>query len=143
MAGYINSNRREVIYWAAAMQQYFNNQKEHYSKKSLTWLNSITISLDNFLQVELKGAEQNEMRAILNLIKRVTPKLIVDSLVTEDTQAIKVNRDMVFDFAEYALEYCVNCKENPAECKLRKLALGLGVPPYVESGPCQYWRKEI
>lgn len=142
MAKYINANRREVIYWAAAMQQYFNNQKEHYSKKSLSWLNSTLISLDNFIQSELKGAEISEMRAIFNLIKRVTPRLIVDSLAKDKNQAIQVDRDVVLDFAEYALEYCVNCSENPAECKLRQLALGLGVPPYVESGPCQYWRKE-
>ena len=142
MANYVNANRREVIYWAAAMQTYFESKVTHYSKKSLTWLNSIIISLDNFLKEEMRGVEKEELRAILNLIKRVSPQLKYDSLITDKTQSISVDRNVVFDFAEYALEYCVNCQENPLECNLRSLALRLGVPPYVEKGPCQYWRGE-
>lgn len=141
MANYVNANRREVIYWAAAMQQYFENQVTHYSKKSFTWLNSTIISLDNFLKEEMRGVEKEELRAILNLIRRVSPQLKSDSLSANKTQSIRIDQNIVFDFAEYALEYCVNCQENPLDCKLRGLALKLGVPPYVESGPCQYWRE--
>lgn len=141
MANYVNANRREVIYWAAAMQQYFENQVTHYSKKSFTWLNSTIISLDNFLKEEMRGVEKEELRAILNLIRRVSPQLKSDSLSANKTQSIRIDQNIVFDFAEYALEYCINCQENPLDCKLRGLALKLGVPPYVESGPCQYWRE--
>lgn len=141
MPKYINAGRREVIYWTAAMLEYYKAKKEHYSKKSLSWINSIIISLDSFLTVELKGADKDEMRAITNLVQEVRPELVIDNRVTSGEKTVCVSQEIIFDFAEYALEYCINCTDNPKGCRLKNMALTLGIPPYVEAGPCPYRRE--
>jgi len=140
MPKYLNADKREGIYWACATKGFFMDKQQYYTGKPLTWLNSIMLSLDCFIVANLKNISPDEDRAIRNTIKRVTPSIVVSRVVTSDRKPVQVDAEIVDDLAEFSLENCKNCKENPNECKLRKTLLELGIPPYVEEGPCPYWQ---
>lgn len=141
MPKYLNRDKKEMVYWVAALAHFFGKRTDHYQGKSLTWLNSMLISFEAFLKTELNGVDETDLRAIDNMIRRCTPELVENNFFTKkESPKIEVYQSDLFDLAEYALEYCNNCKGDYGNCKLRKIMLRSGVPPYVEKGPCQYWR---
>lgn len=141
---YLNASQREDIYWAGALMGYFENRVQNYTGKPRTWLNSTMLSLECFLKASLTHLAPDESRAITNMINRVTPHIVADNFYTagNEKNIIKIDSNLVDDLAEFALLSCRNCPEKPDSCNLRKVLLEIGVPPYVEDGPCQYWQKE-
>lgn len=169
MPKYMNAKRREGVYWAAVLYEFYKNNREYYQGDSLKWLDSILISLDQFMATEYKGVDAKELRAMKNIIKQTEPRLVMERKFTPEDNTVRVMVDEVNDFAEYALEYCMsaelmrqikcmtrasdikkllaqhpNCpKCQPDSCTLRELALKMGIPGLIEQGPCQFYRGSL
>ena len=139
---YLNADRREDVYWAGALQGYLESKTKYYNGEALKWLRSTLFSLECFLRVVLDGIEPKEKRSILNMIEDLTPTIQVNKLAREGPEFVTVDADTLYDFGEFALEYCKHCKGDYDTCRLRELALKVGIPPLVEIGPCQYFRGE-
>ena len=142
MSRFLNADRREDVYWAGALHGYLNTKTPYYKGAALKWLESSLLSLECFLNAVLKDVEPKEARAIKNMVQDLTPTIRVNSMGT-DPQRVTVNADLLYDMAEIAVEICkYECKGNFDTCRRREMFLGLGIPPYVEQGVCQYWRGE-
>ena len=139
---YLNANRREDVYWAGALSGYLVSKTPYYSGEALKWLNTTLLSLECFLKAILKGIEPKEKQAIESMVKDLTPVIQVDRFAKTGLEFVTVDADTLYDFGEFALEYCHHCEGNYNTCKLRELALKVGIPPLVEIGPCQYYRGE-
>lgn len=139
---YLNADRREDIYWAGALSGYLESKTKHYDGEALKWLNSTLLSLECFLRSVLDGIEPKEKRAIENMIDDLTPTIQVNKLAREGPEFVTIDANTLYDFGEFALEMCLHCEGDYDTCRLRELALKVGIPPLVEIGPCQYYRLE-
>lgn len=139
---YLNARQREDVYWAGALYGYLETKTQYYDKEALKWLNSTLLSLECFLSTVLDGIETKERRAIENMIEDLTPTIQVNRLNQTGKEFVTVDANTLYDFGEFALEFCKHCEGNYDTCKLRQLALKVGIPPYVDIGPCQYWRED-
>jgi len=139
---YLNAQKREDVYWAGALQGYLESKTKHYDGEALKWLNSTLLSLECFLRSVLEGIEPKEKRAIENMVKDLTPVIQVNRLAKQSQETVTVDADTLYDFGEFALEFCLKCEGNYDTCRLRELALAVGIPPLVENGKCQYERND-
>lgn len=136
---YMNSSRREVVYWAAAMKTFFEDQAQYYEGQSLGWLNSSILSLECFMKAELKGLDPKEVEVVTRAGANVKPQL-VSTMNFKDDLTATVRTEDINDLAEQALDLCLSCDKNYSKCARRELFQRLGIPPYVEYGPCPYSR---
>ena len=140
-AKYLNGYRRELVLWALSLQLIFENHRDHFKGKELVWLDSIILSIETLSKLMLGGLDMTELKTIENAIGRIEPKLYAEKLINQKEPTVKVNIDLLYDLAELALEDCrYSCQKNFDNCPRRKMFLDLFVPPYVDKGPCQYWR---
>ena len=146
MPRYLNQNKREDLYWIVALKDKLETSRQFYKGKELTWLDSILLSCDIFAQTVLKGIENRELKTVLNFAGTVRPILYTDKLYTEETHLtdiIKCDSSDIYGVSEFALEYCkTSCEGDFTGCKLRKYLENLQVPPWVDIGPCPYFRRE-
>ena len=146
MAKHLKQEKREDLYWITALQDKFKLSRPFYKGKELAWLDSIILSCDAFARAMFQGLDAKEATAVLNFSRTVRPILHTDQLHpkgTPEKDLVKCASDDVFGVSEYALEYCVgNCKKNYDTCPLREHLRNLQVPPFVEKGPCEYYRGE-
>jgi hypothetical protein len=145
MAKHLKQEKRELLYWATALQDIFKLSRQYYKGKELTWLDSVILSCDAFARAMFEGVDAKEATAVLNFSRTVRPILYTDQLHANDAPAkdiVKCNSDDIFGIAEYALEYCVgNCKKDYDTCQLREHLRNLQVPPWNEKLKCEYERE--
>lgn len=139
---FLNAERREDVYWAGALHGYLESKTPYYKNEALRWLNSTILSLECFLNAALKGIEPKEKQAIKNMVEDLTPTIRVNS-VGKEPQKLNIDAELLYDMAEIAVDMCkYDCQRDFANCKRREMFLGLGIPPWDNSGLCQYFRGE-
>lgn len=137
---YLNKERRINVFWVSGFMTLLEGIQCNYKGKSATWIRSMIISMEAFLNCELQGIDDKERRTIINLIDQFEPRLVPRNNLTK-AETVQADPEDIWDLAEYAMEYCERCPGNFDECRLRELSLRLSIPPLVENGPCQYWRE--
>jgi len=137
---YLNKERRINVFWVSGFMTLLEGIQDNYKGKSATWIRSMIISMQAFLDCELQGIDDKERRTIINLIDQFEPRLVPRNNLTK-AETMQADPEDIWDLAEYAMEYCDRCPGNFGECRLRELSLRLSIAPLVETGPCQYWRE--
>lgn len=140
---YLTKQKREDAMWAAAMAVFFDGITKHYNGEIGKWLRSAALSLETALKHMLRGITAKELDTFTRMVHAVEPTLQLRKLYTKDDQLVTVDFDDLCDIAEYALEYCVDKCDGPEKCNLREVLVRIGIPAFVEKGPCQYWRKAV
>lgn len=142
MARYLNAEKREDLLWISVLYARMMDSRGYYSGEEGKWLDSILLSIEVFIRTIGKKFDPTEERAIWNMLKQVHPSLYIYPQYGEGDKRISVNPELIYDLAEDALQNCLHeCEEEPKTCARRKRFLDLGIPPLIEQGPCQYWRK--
>lgn len=141
---YLNAQRRELLLWICSLQLILQENRDYFrDKEELKWLDSTNLSIDSLARAMCQGIDQSDLRAIENAVNLIEPRLNAEKLVNSKVPTVKCNIDVLYDLGESAVELCkYECNKDFDNCPRRKLFLELLIPPWSETGPCQYWRGE-
>jgi len=141
---YLNAHRRELLLWICSLQLILQDQRDHFrDKEELKWVDSTIISIEALSKAMCQGIDDSDLRAVENAVKVIEPRLNAEKLVNSKEPTVKCNIDLLYDLGESAVQLCVHeCNKDFDNCPRRKLFLELLIPPWSETGPCQYWRGE-
>ena len=81
---YLNKERRINVFWVSGFMTLLESIQDKYKGKSEGWIRSMIISMQAFLDVELKGIDAKERRTIINLIDQFEPRLVPRNALTKN-----------------------------------------------------------